>query len=261
MNTIKLSLSSAVLALNVVAGLPAAQAASTWNFSTSASPKCSVTTGSNATSSFGNEWTCTSGSPTLTARAYSTTGTGDTYADAALVQYGVAGWGVSAKNESTKQPQHALDNNGDFDVVALSFGQSVALTQMQMGWPTTTTYDSDISVLAYTGKGAATIVGKTSAELLSSGWTLVGNYMNVGNAPATINVAGITSSWWLISAFNSTYGGSSTYNSNDYVKLLSVAGNATKAPPTSQTPEPASALLVMGALAGLVRMRRKAQRH
>ena len=246
----------AVLALSSWA--PAAVAGSTWSLG---SPNCTQ----NGTAA-GNSFTNCAGvgaasNPTISqATAFSTTGTGAAFATAALANYGGT-FGVTAAGESTGSPQHSLDNNGFTDAVVLSFSSSVILRQLTLGWAA---YDSDFSVLRYTGTTAPVIAGKTIAQLLSGGWSAVGNYMNtVGspvqadgggsvNATANINASGFSSSWWLISAFNSAYGGANiggaADGTSDYVKLLSVAGDKL----VSSVPEPASLALVVAALLGAV---------
>ena len=204
--------------------------------------------------------------------AYSTNGAGSTFAAAVAASYG-GGVGVTATGESTLSPQHAMDNFGSTDAILLNFSNSVILKQLTIGWAA---YDSDVSVLHYTGVGAPALAGKTIAQALLSGWKSVGNYETVasasqtdggaGNGTATIiNTGNGSSSWWLISAYNSGYGGSNTgsvgdgsglYNSGsyDYVKLLQVGGD--KAP--GSVPEPGSLALVAAALLGGFAIRRRA---
>lgn len=230
---------------------PSAHALSTWNFGTSASPVCT----NSSLNALGNTWTCNSGVPTLTATSSSTTGAGSIYEAANLRQYGTSGFGVRNKNESTASPDHSLDNSGARDVIALNFGQSVTLSQLRLGW---TQNDSDISVLAYTGSGSSSIAGRTASSLLGSGgWSLIGNYANVGaSSPLSINGGGISSSWWLVSAYNSNFGGGFVANRYDYVKLLAVAGTVAP-PPGTGVPEPGSLALAALALGGVWGVRRR----
>jgi len=204
--------------------------------------------------------TVASGGVSVTATAFATSGSGSTFASAALYDYGGNHLGVVTTGESpTSSPDHSMDNNVYTDLISLKFTSSlVALTSITTGWASG---DSDMSLLAYTGSNASySIAGKTIAQLLLDGWTLVAN-INGGSAAAAytgLNGGGITSSWWIVSAFNSGYGGSQTGldGGDDYVKLLSVAGDIK----TNKVPEP-STLVLMGAAfcAAMGARRRKAK--
>ncbi|APW38782.1 hypothetical protein RD110_17520 [Rhodoferax koreense] len=248
-------------------------AATTWT--PGAATACDFSSGSNK--NCGTTANVTSGGVTVSALAYSTTGSGGSVASAALYDYGSNHLGVVTGAESpNSSPEHSMDNNVSTDLISLKFTSSVALTSITTGWAgaqTGQTADSDMSLLAYTGKAGydiATydIAGKTIAQLMAQGWTLVAN-INGGTGAATyttdntgsaLNASGISSSWWIVSAFNSGYGGSQTNvdGGDDYVKLLSVAGDIKTTPPGNKVPEPGS-LALMGAAfcAALATRRRK----
>jgi hypothetical protein len=184
---------------------------------------------------------------------------GSTFAAATLTNQGGSGAGMTTAGESTLSPNHAIDNSGSTELVSLKFGSAIKLESVTLGWSST---DSDISVLAYTGAGAqpASISGLSVAGLLSSGWTLVGSYANLatGVANTVTNAGNVSSSWWLVSAYNSGFGSSGNSsasgldNSNDYVKLLAVAGSVVGAT-GGKVSEPATmalfGLAVFGAVA------------
>ena len=115
------------------------------------------------------------------------------------------GYGIcstSPGDPTCSSPNHALDNNAAYESIALGFGKAVTLDTMKIGWSST---DSDMSVLAYTGSGAPALASSTYGGLLSSGWSLVGQYANVvAGANTSLNTT-ISSSYWLIAAYNSVF--------------------------------------------------------
>jgi hypothetical protein len=188
---------------------------------------------------------------------------GSTFATASLTDQGGTGRGMNTGTDSGS-PHHAFDNNGTTEMLSLQFGTRVDLDSVTVGWSST---DADLSVLAYTGSAApAPIAGRTWSQLLSAGWSLIGHYAGSGTGTRAINAGNVTSSWWLISAFNSGFGGNSSGldNHNDYVKLLAVAGSAVAgcvpgAPGCGgqQVSEPATLALFGLAALGVVAVRRR----
>lgn len=269
-----LSLTAGALALF---GMASANAASTWTFGDFVNPITPITC-AGASPAAG----CTQGGNTIhtsAAKSGSLSGS-STFTSATVVVYD-GGLAVNAENASA--PHHAMDNQSTLELILLRFDQAVTLSSIKLGWAD---YDSDITLLAYTGTigtntdaaATSTIVGKSLSNLKSAnGWNLVGNYADVGTqSPVTVNSGNVSSSWWLVSAYNSTIGGSVSSNGGsltsgtgapntttgyrnsgyDYVKLYSVAGTTT----VNQTPEPGSLALTAMALFGVAAARRRAKK-
>lgn len=286
----------ALLCAVLAASASAAFAGSTWT-STNFSSACtgadgSVLAGLNASATCG-------GSPNPALSGYSTgtgtttsPGSGTTFASARIYDWTTNGLGVVATNESaTSTGPHSTDNVYGIDAMLLNFSASgpVTLSSLTIGWngtdnATGSYIDSDLSVLAWTGTGAPNLLGATIgadpsdvAGLLKTGWTLVGNYADVGKTSGNAQAISSTiySSYWLVSAYSTAYGstnsganGTSLDAGNDAFKLLALAGsgcnggnvisgNACVPPTTNKTPEPGSLALMGAAMVGFMTTRRR----
>lgn len=239
------------------------------------------------------------------------------WASSALVWYSGNGQGMSSDGSQT--PNHALDNTGNTEAVLLNFSASTVLSSIGLGYTSNGTCKNtvtnatqtlandqscsslgsnwtllqngstqvDVSLFRWTGAGTPTgsptaLVGQASTTM--AGWELVGNYgdmiTDTTNPYNTVNSSGKSSSWWLISAYNSGFkqtSASSTSiatenrgvldNGGDYFKLYAVAGSKCTSTvdnkgvcggsSTGKLPEPATLALTSVALVGVAGLRRR----
>jgi MYXO-CTERM domain-containing protein len=227
----------------------------------------------------GNTYQCAaegSNDYTVDVNAYAAA-TGSAF-QAAKIEDWSGGFGVSYSGESGTSPEHAMDNNGKLEMLMFSFDSSFALSNVTIGWPSST-YDTDISILAWTGAGdpRSALTGSNENNLLATGWDLVGHYDNLNDYEArAVNGSALSSSYWIISAF-SKYGDASAPGwdgAKDYMKLYSIKGqftcvNASPSDPScnpgsgggGQVSEPGSMALAGLALAGVFGVRRRRARR
>jgi hypothetical protein len=277
MTFFRITLAAVVAAFAAVG--PAMAQTKTWNFGDQTAPGSCGPVG---TPTYGNVVGCTqqpSGNVVdLDVRAYSGTGgtaTGNsnpssgsrTFQTAALNYQGTgSGFGIYNQLEgmSSGSPNHAMDNStnsGAIDMMLLSFTSAEVLNSVTIGWSGT---DGDFQVLAYTGNApfsTSSIVGKTAAQMLSGGWELVTTVDGAGgiNTPDVsygVNAGNVSSSYWLITAFNSAFGGSGVTSGIDAIKVLAVSSTVRQDIPG--VPLPGTVALAGLGLFILARSRRKA---
>ena len=292
-NLLKISAVALSLATALV---PSARAASSWGvtFAGQTGAGSTYTDGSETITKAQTSYTSTgvSGLTLNISGAYATNGSGNkglasgnwntstSTPEGATVDY-YGGYGLAMDSNGAVPPAHALGNSGNTEAVLMSFSQAVALSSLNLGYVCTSTtngtscdsHGANVSIFAYTGTGTPTALSNVAANGMpstagtqaSNGWTLVGNYAGLQGGANAVDASGITSSWFLVSAYNTAFGTSSA-NGNaswlsegtDYFKIYSVAGST--APTTKKTPEPGSLALAGVALLGAAWTRRRARK-
>ncbi|EHR71967.1 hypothetical protein BurJ1DRAFT_3152 [Burkholderiales bacterium JOSHI_001] len=253
-------------------------AASTWNLGGGCNGTAANQLATNK-DTFGNTWRCAAsvgtGSVDVSAWGALTSAGSTTYQTAFLSNQGGSGFGIASRNEGigVTAPNHAVDNDpgtaGVVDMVLLKFNADVILDKVTLGWWTS---DADITVMAY--KGASTpstfVQGKTGANMTSGGavdgWALIENAGDADAVGAAAAAGGtsitysvnqstsVASSYWLISAYNSGFGGGAKDSLLDYVKLYGVA---TRDATVTKVPVPGTLALASLALLGGLSVRRR----
>lgn len=279
MNARKLSLFALAAAAMAIAGSASAQTR-TYDFAdrnVASSPtggcNTSLTNTAGFTGATGNTILCqqsgngttTTGSQTLSVQAWSSDGSSATYRSAAVNDQGANGFGVWNQTEGigAAAPAHSMDNGTPgVDLLRLNFSTAQALTSVTLGWTGT---DGDFQVLRWGGAGAAaSISGRDAGQLLTDGWVLMGtgvggntvfNGTSTGdtNQSFSFNSGNLTSTSWLISAYNSSWAGSGSTIGEDQIKVV---GITTSAPTGVSSPGTlALAGLGLAAVGGLRRRR------
>jgi hypothetical protein len=255
-----------------------ALAAPAWDFSvcngTTSLPGTAAGTQSGS-GAVGNSYACAAnGSVTrdLTVSAWGAVSSSNTtFGTAFVASQGTDGFGVGSQSEGGAGAT-GLNTSVDNDPTTLSpnllllhFGSAVVLDTVTLG---ASFNDADVTLMAYTGAlpPSSFLAGKTSTNLTAggagAGWSLVQNlgdgapdasYGASGtNIDYSVNPGGVSSSYWLISAYDPGFGGGTLDSLVDYFDVLGVATRD-----AAEVPEPGALVLALSALAMLSSQRRK----
>lgn len=228
-------------------------------------------------------WT-SCGIPDPTIKGFATASGGNTFSQATIYDWNTSGLGIVNGNENASSTgPHALDNYDGQDAIVFGFSNgAVSLTSVTLGWngtdsPSYDTVsgsgvnyrydDSDMALYAWTG-GAVDPTTLAGFGPASAGWTLIGNYNDVGSMPgnkADVSTS-IYSSYWLVTTV-----GTGTSTNSDAFKVLALAGGGCAMTvqgnacvpgggnPGTGVPEPGSLALLMAGFAGMIAVRRRRQ--
>lgn len=211
---------------------------------------------SNTTSGDGNVYEISQGSLDLDIRAFADTGNNG---EVETAEVSSNNHGLLVYNQDNNDG-HYIDNSNQRDMLFFDFNQSVALTQLNIGYSSN---DSDMVVIGFNsipsfvpnstwGDVATAITAGTHAvfEILNNG---------VSTGWESFNSGGFEAQYWLVGTYNKYFGSNSGYeNGKDYVKL---AGIMTSHETSSTTPPveanaPASLGLMAAALVFMWNRRR-----
>ncbi len=220
---------------------------------------------------YGNSYSWGTGSTAMTMTAWGSTGgvggyTG-TLQNAFIGNYDPAGLGITSRpgtgntselnsSHNPQSPEHAVDNVGSYESMLFSFASSVTLDSVSIGYAGT---DTDATVLVYTGAGDPTpsLSTRTYADLLTHGWQIAGNLLNMTTGAAGNSLTtSLSSKYWMVGAYMQIGGNSMTTTiGNDEFKISGVSVT-----PKLGVPEPGSLALLGIASLGLLFRRRKGAR-
>lgn len=189
---------------------------------------------------------------------------GGSFQQATFTEQGSLGFGIQHAGESDLSPHHALDNEGGFyDFVLFEFDGQYAVESATAGWARESGgYDSPEADFYYWAPNTDPTDGTGIAGTDLSGWTLLQKAaFDENNTPdeVTVNPGAVASKYWLVAANTCDATGAtqppnqscSPSTRNDAFKLLALTATEaedTTIPPGTTVPEPATALLLVGAL-------------
>lgn len=182
----------------------------------------------------------------MDATAYTTTGVSANFIKAAANGFSGRGLGVCESSSGCSSPNHAIDNNGLYDFILLSFDRPV--TNISVTISGVSGYDTDVSYFLGTLAGGLPfdLTGYTPTSLGSLFSRVDLSRGTLGDAvTSSFNIAGTGNFLLIGTSINSI-----TYGRDDVFKLKSVSGN-------TAVPEPAAWGLMILGFAGLAFGRRR----
>jgi len=202
------------------------------------------------TTGLGNECTFTSAGKTIKARAYATNdnpGLG-LFVKGTLKQFS-GGLGVKSPGESSRSPQHAVDNSGKDELIVFeSSDPSYLFTGFQIGWK-----ENDADIRAWIGGNALgagyDFFGEKFSTLAGLGFTAF-DFLDVPiNTTQSFGTNGMAGRYLILAVAPHNLG---DYDSNlDYFKISQISGADPSDPePPVSVPEPGTLALLGIALAG-----------
>jgi len=230
-----------------------------WDFTTSNSATTSFGSGS-GTSSYGNSLTFNQNGNSVNVTAWADTNEVSSGSD--KIESATAAnnyWGLLNYNRNSGD-EHYVDNNGDFEMLLLDFGDAVSLTSIDLG---SYSNDSDVSIGAFTSM--PTLNGSTWSSVASSAFFTT-SFSNIGNAAYAINNLKnnivVEARYWLIGAYNTAFGGNTGWTgAKDYIKIAGITTkNALSPKPDDSTAVPEPSSLAIFACFGMALLWRRRQK-
>ncbi|WAJ69795.1 exosortase-dependent surface protein XDP1 [Catenovulum adriaticum] len=221
--------------------------------------------------STGNTWSDSQGGVDLAATAWADT---DEEYDCSGLQFGLwcsSGWNVTNQVESARIDTnshgllaynqnidaHTIDNFIDYDMILLSFSKDVNLSGITLGWAFP---DSDITVAAFDSEPS--LSGETWDAVASSAsdiWTFENVSVN-SYYDFSADTAGVNSQYWLVGAYNASFEYLHDCIS-DAIKIAGITTSTTTSGKPVPVPEPASILLFLAGLFGVMLKYRKQTKY
>lgn len=192
--------------------------------------------------SYGNNMLLSNDGFEVTITAWADTGevSGDDRIESAAVSRNNSGLLNYNRHYSDNYDSHYVDNYGDTDMLLFTFDDLVSITGIDLGYFNN---DSDISIAAF--DSLPTLQGQTWANV-ADGASFSASFTDIGTTNYSIatSTAGVDSKYWVIGAYNSSFGTVSDSDQfGDKLKIAgitTVAGSSPDPKPPTDVAEPSS---------------------